>query len=68
MEAHLSDRVFLVDDRPTIADVACYTYIDRAPEGIISLESYPNIRAWLTRIEALPGFVAIAKNPVGLEA
>jgi glutathione S-transferase len=68
MEAHLSDHVFLVGDRPTIADVACYSYTDRAPEGNISLEPYPNIRAWLTRIEKLPSFVQFAKNPVGLEA
>jgi glutathione S-transferase len=56
MDAHLADRGFLAHDGPTIADLACYSYIAHAPEGGISLEPYPHIRAWLARIEALPGF------------
>jgi glutathione S-transferase len=39
--------------------VAAYTYIAHAPEGGISLAPYPNLRAWLARVEALPGFVAM---------
>jgi glutathione S-transferase len=31
--------------------------VARAPEGDVSLDPYPAIRAWLARIEALPGFV-----------
>jgi glutathione S-transferase len=68
MNVHLADRSFLVGETPTIADVACYTYIAHAPEGSISLEPYPHLRAWLTRIEALPGFVPMQKTPVGLAA
>ena len=30
----------------------------RAPEGNVDLGPYRNVRAWLARIEALPGFVA----------
>ncbi len=56
MDAHLADRGFLAHDTATIADLACYSYVARAPEGGISLEPYPHIRAWLARIEALPGF------------
>lgn len=41
---------------PTIADLAIYAYTAHAPEGEISLEPYPSIRAWIARIEALPGF------------
>ena len=40
----------------------------RRAEGGISLEPYPNLRAWLSRIEALPGFVPMARTPVGLQA
>jgi glutathione S-transferase len=68
MNAHLGDRSFLVGEAPTIADVASYTYIAHATEGSISLEPYPHLRAWLTRIEALPGFVPMQKTPVGLAA
>jgi len=66
MEAHLQERKYLVGDHPTIADVAGYTYIAHAPEGGISLLPYPNLRAWLGRIESLPGFVPMVKTPVGV--
>ncbi|MGB1025881.1 MAG: glutathione S-transferase family protein [Rhodospirillaceae bacterium] len=59
LEAHLGDRNWVVVDRPTIADISLYTYIAHAPEGDVSLEPYPEIRAWLARIEALPGFIAM---------
>lgn len=68
METHLEQRKFLVGDTPTIADVAGYSYIAHAPEGDISLQPYPHMRAWLTRIEQLPGFVPMMKTAVGLAA
>lgn len=64
MDAHLESRSFLVNQQPTIADVACYSYIAHAPEGDISLQSYPHLRSWLTRIEQLPGFVPMAKTAI----
>ena len=63
MERHLGERAWLVGDRATIADLALYAYTARAPEGGISLEPYPSIRAWLGRIEALPGFVPMPSLP-----
>ena len=68
IDEELSGRDFLVTSKPTIADVALYGYIARAPEGNVDLSSYPNVNAWLRRIEALPGFVEFAKTPVGLAA
>ncbi|HSW03714.1 glutathione S-transferase family protein [Aquabacterium sp.] len=59
VEQHLQTRAWLVDNAPTIADVAMYSYTAHAPEGNIPLETYPRLRAWLARIEALPGFVAM---------
>jgi glutathione S-transferase len=59
IEPVLGTRPFAIGAHPTIADIAAYTYIAHAPEGGISLEPYPNIRAWLARIEALPGFIAM---------
>lgn len=56
-EPHLSGHDWLVGTGPTIADVACYSYIRLAPEGGVSLEPYPHVRAWLERLEALPDFV-----------
>ena len=34
----------------------------------MSLEAYPNVRAWLARIEALPGFVPMQRTAAGLNA
>lgn len=51
---------------PTIADIAMYTYTAHAPEGDISLDAYPALRAWLGRVEALPGFTPMAVSKVGL--
>lgn len=69
LEAQLNGRTWLAGTaRPTLADVAGYSYIAHAPEGEVSLEPYPGIRAWLKRVEALPGFVPMQATAVGLAA
>jgi glutathione S-transferase len=68
MEKELAARPFLVGEHATLADVANYSYIAHAPEGNVSLDAYPAIRAWLARIEALPGFVPMPKTAIGLAA
>jgi glutathione S-transferase len=59
LEPHLDGRDFLVGNGATLADVALYSYIARAPEGEVSLHPYPAIRGWLALIEALPNFLAM---------
>jgi glutathione S-transferase len=59
LERQLKDHDWLALDRPTIADIACYPYTKRAPEGEVSLEPYPAVRAWLARCEAIPGWVKL---------
>lgn len=68
LELHLSGRQWLAADHPTIADVALYSYLARAPEGNVDLSAYGQVRAFLARIEALPGFVAIPETAAGLTA
>jgi glutathione S-transferase len=68
VDDELQGRDWLVGSHPTIADVAAYTYIAHAPEGNVALDAYPSIRAWLARIEAMPGFVPMVSTPVGLRA
>jgi glutathione S-transferase len=68
LDGVLAGKTFLVNERPTIADVALYSYIAHAPEGGVSLEPHANIRAWLKRIETLPGFVAMPATKAGLLA
>jgi glutathione S-transferase len=62
IDAELQSRAFLTGASPTIADIACYTYVAHAPEGRISLEPYGHVRAWLSRIEQLPRFVGMQRS------
>ncbi|WP_437606907.1 glutathione S-transferase [Sorangium sp. So ce834] len=62
VDQHLSARRFLAGDAPTLADVAMYTYTAHAPEGGVSLEPYGHVRAWLARVEELPGFVPMTRT------
>jgi glutathione S-transferase len=63
LDGHLTERLFLVCDTPTIADIAIYSYTAHAPEGGVSLDPYRHVRAWLARIEALQGFIAMRRSP-----
>lgn len=67
VEQELTRSPFLAGSTATLADVASYTYIAHAPEGNVSLAGYPQVRAWLARIEALPGFVPMQRTAVGLQ-
>ncbi|SAL88292.1 glutathione S-transferase [Caballeronia terrestris] len=68
IDAELQGRDFIAQSQPTIADIALYSYIARAPEGNVDLSGYPNVIAWLRRIESLPGFVEFRQTPAGLTA
>jgi glutathione S-transferase len=68
LEKGLEGHDWLVGDRPTIADVAAYSYTAHAPEGNVSLDPYPNVRAWIARFEALDGFEPMPATAVGLVA
>ena len=68
IEAQLAGKHWIAGgNHPTIADVALYSYIARAPEGNVDLSHYTNVLAWLRRVEALPGFVPFKITPVGLQ-
>jgi glutathione S-transferase len=64
VEQQLSQSRFLASEQPSIADIAFYTYIAHAPEGNVSLADYPQVRAWLASIEAMPGFVGMPRTEV----
>lgn len=58
LEGHIGQsRDWLALGHATLADIACYPYVKRAPEGDLPLDDYPAIRAWLARCEALPGWI-----------
>lgn len=68
MEVRLAAQAFLAGPDVTIADISAYSYISAAPEGNVDLADYPQVRAWLARIAALPGFVPFRHSAVGLAA
>ena len=55
----LEEHEWLALKHPTIADIACYPYVKRAPEGGLSLDTYPAIKAWLKRCEKIPGWLRL---------
>lgn len=62
IETHLNERTWLVGDRATLADVACYSYLAVANEGALDLGPFPNIQAWLGAVQSLDGFVDIPRS------
>jgi glutathione S-transferase len=59
MDEHLAGRRWLVGDRPTLADIALYAYTHVAEEGGFRLGDYPAVQAWLGRVAAEPGYLAL---------
>ena len=59
LEEGLQDSGWLVGDGMTLADLALYAYTHVAHEGGFKLDEYPAIRAWLARVAAEPGHIAI---------
>lgn len=69
MDSTLSAHRWIAEtDAVSIADIALYSYTERAPEGNVDLSAYPNVRRWLRQIEALPGFIPFQRTRAGLEA
>ena len=56
LNQHLAGRDWLVSDHVTIADIACYPYIDLAKDGQIDLAPFPSVLLWLARIKQLPNY------------
>ena len=57
MNRHLESHAFFCGDAVTLADIALFPYTHVAEEGGFGLGDYPHIRAWIGRMQALPGFV-----------
>ena len=63
LDDYLSDRAWLEFGRPTIADVAVFPYVALARDGKIDLDRYPNVLAWIERVQQLDGF----RPAIGIE-
>jgi glutathione S-transferase len=56
MEQHLAGREWFVGERYGIADIALYAYTHCARDGGFDLSAFPHICAWLSRVQAQPGY------------
>ena len=63
MDGHLATRGFFVNDHYGIADIALYAYTHVAPDGGLDLAPYENVRRWLERVAAQPGYVELMRRP-----
>ena len=59
MDEHLANRDWFVGTGATLADIALFAYTHVCEQGSFALDDYPAIRAWLVRMQAQPGFVAM---------
>jgi glutathione S-transferase len=64
VDKRLAGRLFLIGDRPTIADISMcgYMYYPAEEFGFDIPAAHPNIGGWLDRLKALPGW----KHPYDL--
>lgn len=53
---HLKGRNWIVGSAASIADIDAYGVALYATDGGFSLAGYPNVEAWMKRVEGLPGF------------
>jgi glutathione S-transferase len=54
LEGRLHHNDWLTLGRTTIADIACFPYVETAPQAKIALEEYPAIMRWIERCKVLP--------------
>ena len=62
LEERLKGREYILDTYG-IADIKTFPWVRIAPRTGVDLEPYPNIRAWIARIEARPAVQAGLKVP-----
>jgi glutathione S-transferase len=55
----LSSHDWLVDNRYTIADIGLFGYVSMGSQGGYDMARFPSIGAWLARVKAQPGWVAL---------
>lgn len=68
LDNHLAEQDWLEFDHPTIADIAVFPYVALAPDGNISLDGYPNVVAWIERVQHLPNFIGMRHIEVPIAA
>src|SRR5262249_4679299 len=68
MENHLKHHRYFVGNRYSLGDIALYTYAHLAHMCDYDLTTLPEIRAWLERVAAQPGYVPMDWQPENVVA
>jgi glutathione S-transferase len=63
MERQLAETPFMAGGALSVADIALYAYTHEAGKGGFDLAAWPAVTAWLARVEADAGHVAIGWLP-----
>ena len=59
LERWLAGQEWLVGDRYTVADLAVFTYVSLAHQGMYEMARFKAIGDWLERVKAQPGWIDI---------
>ena len=54
LNKHLEGRTYLLGDAVTIADVFAFAYVETSEVSQVSLNDYPNVKAWYEKGKAAP--------------
>jgi glutathione S-transferase len=57
LDREFARREFITGDGCCIADIAMFAYSTCAEEAEVSLDPFPEFRAWVARMEAIPDFL-----------
>jgi glutathione S-transferase len=55
LETAVADAAFLLGDAPSLADIALSAYTRMAEDGGFRLSEFPQVSAWLERVEEAIG-------------
>jgi glutathione S-transferase len=58
LERALSETPFIAGDDYSIADISLFSYVHLAGDAGLPLDGYPNLRNWIDRVRAQPGFLS----------
>ena len=64
LDAHLADRKFLVGDGVTLADFTVASMLTYSEPARMPVSEFPNLQAWLARMETVPAWTATAPQPM----
>jgi glutathione S-transferase len=56
LDAHLADKTWVAQDRLTLADFSIASSFALARPARLPVANYPNVRAWLGRVQELPAW------------